>query len=71
MRLNVQACGFWEREQAWGYLNKLLQQYHVMSENNKKKVYNERVLQVDHLHHWFFPLTEVWVENVTNYNSSY
>ena len=58
-RLDVRACGFWERGQqaffysrvidpnACQYLNKWLQQCHVINENEKRE-YNERVLQVDH-----------------------
>ena len=59
-RLDVQAHGFWERGKqtffhlrfyspnACWYLNKSLQQCDVMNENDKKRTYNERVLQVDH-----------------------
>ena len=59
-RLDVRARGFWERGQqaffdlrvfdpnACRYLNKSLQQCHVMNENEKKRAYSERVLQVDH-----------------------
>ena len=59
-RLDVWAHGFWERGQeaffdlrvfdlnACRYLNKSLQQCHVINENEKKREYNKRVLQVDH-----------------------
>ena len=60
MRLDVRARGFWERgQQAFfdlrvfdpntcRYLNKSLQHCHVINENEKKRTYNERVLQIDH-----------------------
>ena len=60
VRLDVRARGFWERgQQAFfdlrvfdpntcRYLNKSLQHYHVINENEKKRTYNERVLQIDH-----------------------
>ena len=59
-RLDVQARGVWERGQqaffdlrvfdhnACWYLNKSLQQCHVINKNEKKRAYNERVLQIDH-----------------------
>ena len=59
VRLDVETHGFWERgEEAFSdlrvfdpnacrYLNKLLQQCQVINENEKKRVYNEKVLQVD------------------------
>ena len=59
-RLDVRARGFWERGQqvffdlrvvnlnACRYLNKSLQQCLVVNENEKKRAYNKRVLQVDH-----------------------
>ena len=59
-RLDVWAHGFWERVQeaffdlrvfdpnACRYLNKSLQQCHVINENEKKREYSKRVLQVDH-----------------------
>ena len=59
-RLDITARGFWNRGQqaffdlrvfdpnACRYLNKSLQQCHAMSEHEKKRSYNERVLQVDH-----------------------
>ena len=59
-RLDVRACGFWERGQqaffdlrvfdpnACQYLNKLQQHCHAINENEKKRAYNERVLQVEH-----------------------
>ena len=59
-RLDVRARGFWERGQqaffdlrvfdpnACRYLNKSLQHFHAINENEKKRAYNERVLQVDH-----------------------
>ena len=54
------ARGFWERGQqaffhirvfdpnACRYLNKSLQQCHAMNEHKKERLYNERVLKVDH-----------------------
>ena len=60
VRLDVRARGFWERgQQAFfdlrvfdpntcRYLNKSLQHCHVINENEKKRTYNERVLQIDH-----------------------
>ena len=59
-RLDVRARGFWERGQqaffdlrvfdpnACRYINKSLQHCQVINENEKKRAYNERVLQVDH-----------------------
>ena len=59
-RLDVRARGFWERGQqaffdlrvfypnACRSLNKSLQHCHTINENEKKRAYNERVLQVDH-----------------------
>ena len=59
-RFDFRVRGFWERRQevffdirvfnsnACRYLNKSLQQCHIINENEKKKTYNERVLQVDH-----------------------
>ena len=59
-RLDVRAHDFWERGQqvffdlrvfdpnACRYLNKLLQRCHVINENEEKRAYNERVLQIDH-----------------------
>ena len=59
-RLDVRARGFWERGQqaffdlrvfdsnACRYLNISLQHCHVINENEQKRAYNERVLQVDH-----------------------
>ena len=59
-RLDVRARGFWERgQQAFfdlrvfdlntcRYLNKSLQHCHAINENEKKRAYNERTLQVDH-----------------------
>ena len=60
VRLDVRARGFRERgQQAFfdlrvfdpntcRYLNKSLQHCHVINENEKKRTYNERVLQIDH-----------------------
>ena len=62
-RLDIRAWGFWNRGQkaffdirvfdpnACRYLNKSLQQCHATSEHEKKRLYNELVLQVDH---WTF-----------------
>ena len=59
-RLGIRARGVWEQEQqafldlrvfdpnACRYLNKSLQQCHVMNEQENKKAYNERVLQIEH-----------------------
>jgi len=59
-RLDVRARGFWQRGQqaffdvrvfdpnANRYLNTNLQQCHVTNEKEKKRCYNERVLQVEH-----------------------
>ena len=59
-RLDIRARGVWERGQealldlrvfdpkACRYLNKSLQQCHVMNEQEKKRAYNERVLQIEH-----------------------
>ena len=40
-------------------------QCHAMNEQEKKRAYNERILQIEHdtfLHHWCFQLTVVWEE---------
>ena len=59
-RLDMRARGFWERSQqayfdirvfnpnTCRYLNKSLQQCHAMNELEKKRSYNEQVLQVEH-----------------------
>ena len=59
-RLDIRAWGFWNRGQkaffdirvfdpnACRYLNKSLQQCHATSKHEKKRLYNKRVLQVDH-----------------------
>ena len=59
-RIGVRARGVWERGQqafldlkvfdsnAYRYLNKSLQQCHVMNEQEKKRAYSERVLQIEH-----------------------
>ena len=59
-RLDLQASGFWERGQqaffdlrvfdpnACRYLNKSLQQCHVINENKEKMTYIERALPIDH-----------------------
>ena len=59
-RLDIRARGVWERgQQAFlylrvfdpnicRYLNKL-QQCHVMNEQEQKRAYNERVLQIEHI----------------------
>ena len=59
-RLDIRARGFWNNGQkaffdirvfdtkACRYLNKSLQQCHAMNEHEKKRSYNERVLQVVH-----------------------
>ena len=59
-RLDIRAQGFWNRDQqtffdirvfdpnACRYLNKSLQQCHAMNEHEKKRLYNEWMLQVDH-----------------------
>ena len=59
-RLDIRACEVWERGQkafldlrvfdsnACRYLNKSSQQCHVMNEQEKKRAYNERVLQIEH-----------------------
>ena len=58
--MDIRAQGFWNRDQqaffdirvfdpnACGYLNKSLQQCHAMNEHEKKRLYNEWMLQVDH-----------------------
>ena len=60
MEEQQRARGFWERGQqaffhirvfdpnACRYLNKSLQQCHAMNEHKKERLYNERVLKVDH-----------------------
>ena len=55
------------------YLNKSLQQCHIMNENEKKRTCNERVLPVDHgtLRHWFSPFSEVLVEKTTSSTPDY
>ena len=57
--VNIRTRDFWERGQqaffdlwvfdpnACRYRNKSLQQCHVMNEQEKKRVYNERILQID------------------------
>ena len=59
-KLDIRAQGFWNRDQqaffdirvfdpnACRYLNKSLQQCHAMNEHEKKRLYNEWMLQVDH-----------------------
>ena len=59
-RIGIRARRVWERGQqafldlkvfdpnAYRYLNKSLQQCHVMNEQEKKRAYNERVLQIEH-----------------------
>ena len=59
-RLDIRARGVWERGQqafldltifdpnACLYYNKSLQQCHVMNKQEKKRAYNERVLQIEH-----------------------
>ena len=59
-RLEIRTRGVWEKEQqifldlrtfdahARRYLNKSLQQCHVMIEQEKKRAYNDRVLQIEH-----------------------
>ena len=59
-RLDIKAHGIWERAQqvfldlrafdpnACRYLNKSLQQCHVMNDQEKKRAYNERVFQMEH-----------------------
>ena len=59
-RLDIRGRKVWERGQqtlldlrvfdpnACRYLNKLLQQCHVMNEKEKKRAHNERVLQIEH-----------------------
>ena len=45
------------------YRNKSLLQCHAMNEQEKKRAYNERILQIEHdtfLHHWCFQITVVW-----------
>ena len=44
-----------------------------MNENEKKRAYNERVLQVDHgtLRHWFSPFSEVLVEKTASFTPEY
>ena len=58
--IEIRTWGFWERGQqaffdirvsdhnACCYRNKSLQQCHVIIEQEKKRAYNERILQVDH-----------------------
>ena len=58
--VDIRTEGFWERGQQafydlrafdpdiWRYLNRSLQQYHVMNEQERKRAYNERILQIDH-----------------------
>ena len=78
-RLDIRARGFWNRGQqaffdirvfgpnACRYLNKSLQQCHPMNEHEKKRSYNEQVLQGDHgtSHLWYFQFTVAWEENAT------
>ena len=59
-RIDIRARGVWIRGQqavldvracdpnACRYLNKSLQQCHIMNEQLKRKAYNERVLQIKH-----------------------
>ena len=59
-RLEIRARGVWERglqafldwrvfdPNVYRYLNKSLQQYHLMNEQERKRAYNERVLQIEH-----------------------
>ena len=45
----------------------------IMNENEKKRTYNERVLQVDHgtLRHSFSPFSEVLVEKTASFTPEY
>ena len=59
-RFDIRARGVWERgQQAFSYLrvfnpnprryfHKSLQQLHVMTEQEKKRAYNEKILQIEH-----------------------
>ena len=59
-RLDIRARGVWERGQqafldlrvfdpnTFRYLNKSFQQCHVMNEQERKRTYNERILQIQH-----------------------
>ena len=59
-RIDIRTRGLWERGQqaffdlrvfdphACRYRNNSLQQCHVMNEQEKKRAYNERILQIDH-----------------------
>ena len=59
-RVDIRTRGFWERGQqaffdlrvfdpnACRYRNKSLQQCHITNEQEKKRAYNERIMQIDH-----------------------
>ena len=59
-RLDIRAHGVWERGQqaildlrvfypnACRHLNKALKQCHIMNQQEKKRAYNKRVLQIEH-----------------------
>ena len=82
-RLYIRGREVWERGQqalldlrvfdpnACRYLNKLLQQCHVMNEKEKKrKEHTMREfckLNMVHLHHWFFQFMEVRGENAVHF----
>ena len=85
-RIGVRARGVWERGQqafldlkvfdsnAYRYLNKSLQQCHVMNEQEKKRAYSERVLQIEHGTFtllFFFQFMEVWGGNAVRFIPDY
>ena len=59
-RVDIRTQGFWERGQqaffdlmvfdpnAWRYRSKSLQHCYVMNEHEKKRAYNEIILEIDH-----------------------
>ena len=77
-RLDIRARGFWAREQsaffdvrvchpnADSYKNLTPEQIYKLHENDKKRLYSSRVLEVNgaRLHHWFLPLLEACLTNV-------
>ena len=85
-RIGVRARRVWERGQqafldlkvfdsnAYRYLNKSLQQCHVMNEQEKKRAYSERVLQIEHgtfTSLFFFQFMEVWGGNAVRFIQDY
>ena len=80
-RFDIRARGVWQKGQqafldfrvfdpnACYYFNKLLQQCHVMTEQERKRAYKERVLQIEHgtFAPFVFSIYEVWGGNAIRF----